>query len=103
MPVSEAEWARLRADAIAAPPPTALGASVLLPYQQALLEAIDRHEVVVMEKSRRIGATWGVAAQAVLMAGASRAARGMDVMYIGYNLDMAREFVDVCAMWMRRC
>lgn len=101
MPVSEAEWARLRADAIAAPPPTALGASVLLPYQQALLEAIDRHEVVVMEKSRRIGATWGVAAQAVLMAGASRAARGMDVMYIGYNLDMAREFVDVCAMWSR--
>ena len=25
----------------------------------------------------------------------------MDSFYIGYNLDMAREFIDVCAMWAR--
>lgn len=62
LPISEAEWARLRASATAAPPPTVEGQSVLMPYQQELLEAIDRHEVVVMEKSRRIGATWGVGA-----------------------------------------
>lgn len=74
---------------------------VLLPYQQELLRAVAEHSVTVYEKSRRIGATWGVGAQAVLTAGAARDQRGMDVLYIGYNLDMAREFIDVCAMWAR--
>lgn len=100
LPVSADEWAALRKDAIAAPP-LAEGESVLLPYQRRLLDALDRHEVVVMEKSRRIGATWGVGAHAALLAGAAKSARGMDVFYIGYNLDMAREFVDVCGMWAR--
>lgn len=74
---------------------------VLLPYQRDLVRAVSNHSVTVYEKSRRIGATWGVGAQAVLTAGAKREDRGMDVLYIGYNLDMAREFVDVCAMWAR--
>jgi phage FluMu gp28-like protein len=74
---------------------------VLLPYQRRLIETIAAHEVTVYEKSRRIGATWGVAAQAVLFSGAARAERGMDTLYIGYNLDMAREFVDVAAMWAK--
>lgn len=74
---------------------------VLLPYQKELLRATAANQVVVCEKSRRIGATWGVAADAVLAAGADRAAGGMDVFYIGYNLDMTREFVDTCAMWAR--
>lgn len=74
---------------------------VLLPYQRDLVRAVSQHSVTVYEKSRRIGATWGVGAQAVLTAGAKREDRGMDVLYIGYNLDMAREFVDVCAMWAR--
>jgi phage FluMu gp28-like protein len=30
-----------------------------------------------------------------------KSAGGMDTFYIGYNLDMAREFIDVCAMWAR--
>ena len=74
---------------------------VLLPYQRDLVRAVSQHSVTVYEKSRRIGATWGVGAQAVLTAGAKREDRGMDVLYIGYNLDMAREFIDVCAMWAR--
>ncbi|MCA3343302.1 MAG: hypothetical protein ING24_12790 [Roseomonas sp.] len=74
---------------------------VLLPYQRDLVRAVSKHSVTVYEKSRRIGATWGVGAQAVLTAGAKREDRGMDVLYIGYNKDMTREFIDVCAMWAR--
>ena len=74
---------------------------VLLPYQRDLVRAVAQHSVPVYEKSRRLGATWGVGAQAVLTAGAGRDQRGMDVLYIGYNLDMAREFIDVCPMWAR--
>ncbi len=101
MPISTEEWAKLRQDALAAPPPDVSQDGVLLPYQRALVEAVRRHDVVVYEKSRRIGATWGIGAQAVLFAGAQRQAGGMDTMYIGYNLDMAREFVSVCAMWAK--
>ncbi|MDJ0826967.1 MAG: hypothetical protein QNJ16_15850 [Rhodobacter sp.] len=74
---------------------------VLLPYQAELLAATAVSPLTVCEKSRRIGMTWGVGADAVLTAGAARSAGGMDVLYIGYNLDMAREFIDVCAMWAR--
>ena len=74
---------------------------VLLPYQQALISLTAEHALVVCEKSRRIGMTWGVGADAVLTAGAARSAGGMDVLYIGYNLDMAREFIDTCGMWAR--
>lgn len=74
---------------------------VLLRYQTELLETIARSQVTVVEKSRRIGATWAVAADAVLCAGAAREAHGSDVFYIGYNLEMAREFVDTCAEWAR--
>jgi phage FluMu gp28-like protein len=45
--------------------------------------------------------TWALGADAVLVSAAARAAGGMDTLYIGYNLDMAREFVDVAAMWAR--
>lgn len=74
---------------------------VLLSYQKRLLATTALSAVTVCEKSRRIGMTWAVAADAVLTAGAARAAGGMDVLYIGYNLDMAREFVDTSAMWAR--
>lgn len=74
---------------------------VLLPYQQDLLHATSANRVTVVEKSRRIGATWGVAADAALAAGAQRRAGGMDVFYIGFNRDMTREFIDTCGMWAR--
>lgn len=74
---------------------------ILLPYQKKGLLATASHSLVIWEKSRRIGATWGIAADAVLASGAARSAGGMDTMYIGYNLDMAREFIDTCAMWAK--
>jgi phage FluMu gp28-like protein len=60
-----------------------------------------KHPVVFCEKSRRIGMTWGIGADAVLNAASSKAAGGMDIFYIGFNLDMTREFIDVCAMWAK--
>lgn len=74
---------------------------VLMPYQQQLLALTAANKVVVVEKSRRTGFTWAAGADAVLTAGADRKAGGMDVLYLGYNLDMAREFIDTCAMWAK--
>lgn len=71
-------------------------AAVLLPYQRRWVE--DTAAVKVYEKSRRIGATWAEAADAVLSAARSG---GIDVYYISYNLDIAREFVLACAEWAR--
>lgn len=102
--VTAEDWARHRHQMLAELPPmlraTELPA-VLLPYQRELLAATSRSALVVVEKSRRIGATWGIGADAVLHAGAAKSAGGMDVLYLGYNLDMAREFIDTCAMWAR--
>lgn len=103
-PVTQAEWAALRRSAVQAMPAGLAGTSlpdVLLPYQKERQRALDEHQLVVDEKSRRIGATWGIGAAAVLTSGARRSAGGMDTLYIGYNLDMAREFIDVAAMWAR--
>lgn len=74
---------------------------VLLPYQQRVNAEMDTADVLFIEKSRRIGITWGVSANAVLIAAANRSAGGMDVFYIGFNLDMTREFIDTCASWAR--
>jgi len=103
-PVTQAEWAEHRREMLAELPAPLQGASlpaVLLPYQQELLASTAKHALTVTDKSRRIGATWGVGADAVLTAGARKSAGGMDVLYIGYNLDMAREFIDTCAMWAK--
>jgi phage FluMu gp28-like protein len=67
---------------------------VLLPYQQRWVQ--DTSQVKISEKSRRIGLTWAEAADDVLTAAAST---GMDVWYIGYNKDMAIEFILDCAQW----
>lgn len=72
-----------------------------LPYQQRLMSSVAASAVVVVEKSRRTGYSWAAAAIAVLTAAATSAAGGMDVFYMGYNLEMAREFVDYCAEWAR--
>ncbi|MGI8839748.1 MAG: terminase large subunit domain-containing protein [Caulobacteraceae bacterium] len=72
---------------------------VLLGYQREAVALCLASGFVVIEKSRRIGLTWGLAALAVLCAATRRSARGKNSFYIGYNLDMAREFVAICAMW----
>lgn len=78
-------------------PGTAL--KLFLKYQQVLLAAVYSSAVVVYEKSRRIGISWAMAAIAVLHAAAARSSKGQNVFYMGYNLEMAREFIDVCGWW----
>ena len=74
----------------------------LLPYQQrAVMKLSTGTNVLVIEKSRRIGMTWALAAYAVLTAARAKADKGMDAMYISYSQDMTREFVDACAMWAK--
>lgn len=69
---------------------------VLLPYQQSWIA--DKTPVKLWEKSRRIGASWGEAADTTLLAASSE---GMDAWYIGYNKDMAQEFIADCANWAK--
>ncbi|AOJ05123.1 hypothetical protein WS70_25745 [Burkholderia mayonis] len=70
--------------------------AVLLPYQQKW--AADTSPVKVCEKSRRVGLSWGEAADSALLAASQR---GMDVWYVGYNKDMAQEFIRDCADWAK--
>lgn len=74
---------------------------VLLSYQGTTVGLLDSAgtNVLVIEKSRRIGLTWGLGAYAVLKAARAKSAGGMDVMYISYSQEMTREFIDVCGMW----
>lgn len=73
-----------------APPP------VLLPYQQRWVA--DDSPLKLAEKSRRIGFTWGEAADDVLIASSDD---GSNVFYISATQDMAVEFIEACAMWAR--
>jgi phage FluMu gp28-like protein len=99
--ITSEEWQQHRRDAVRALPVGVSIPDVLLPYQQQLLATTAANQVTVVEKSRRTGFTWAAGADAVLTAGADKAAGGMDVLYLGYNLDMAREFIDTCGMWAR--
>ena len=69
---------------------------IFLPYQQRWLA--DDADVKIWEKSRRIGATWAEAADHVLR-GAKK--QGTDTFYIGYNQEIAREFIGDVSMWAR--
>ena len=70
--------------------------AVLLPYQQAWIA--DKSPVKVIEKSRRIGISWAEAADSCLSAST---AKGINTWYVGYNQDMALEFINDCATWTR--
>src|SRR6202161_247266 len=72
---------------------------ILLPYQRRWLA--DQSQVKVSEKSRRIGITWTEAADRALGA-ATTGRAGIDGWYIGYNKDMALEFIEAAARWARR-
>lgn len=103
--ITEAEWKKFRLErmALSSAELESVGGvdGVLLAYQKKLLSTTAIHRVTICEKSRRTGATWAVAADAVLTSAAERSAHGMDSFYIGYNLEMAREFIDTCAEWAR--
>src|SRR5208283_5445245 len=73
--------------------------AILLPYQRRWLA--DQSQVKVSEKSRRIGITWTEAADRALGA-ATTGRAGIDGWYIGYNKDMALEFVEAAARWAPR-
>lgn len=72
---------------------------VLLPYQRDWVA--DKSKVKVCEKSRRVGLSWAEAADAVLTAVPSKKAGGMDVWYVGYNKDMAEEFIRDVSNWAK--
>lgn len=72
---------------------------VLLPYQKTWLG--DKSPVKVVAKSRRIGLTWAQALDDVLKASTS-GREGMDVLYISFNQDMTREYIDTCAEWAKK-
>ncbi len=78
---------------------TVMVPTVLLPYQQAWIA--DRAQVKVCEKSRRVGLSWAEAADAALTGAAAADAGGDDTWYIGYNQDMAKEFIRDVAFWAK--
>lgn len=69
---------------------------MLLPYQQRWVG--DDSQVKLYEKSRRIGISWASACEAAIVAGS---ATGMDVWYVGYNREMAEEFIRDTADWLK--
>jgi len=81
---------------IVAEPREARTPMALLPYQQRW--CADRSQVKVMEKSRRVGMSWGEAADTALLAAS---ASGMNSFYIGYMKDMAKEFIADCASFAK--
>jgi phage FluMu gp28-like protein len=74
---------------------------LLLPYQAKANALMGESALTVIDKSRRVGLTWGVAAEAVLVAASARGDGGMNVFYTTYNLSLTREFIDTCAMWAK--
>lgn len=65
----------------------------LLEYQRDANELIMHHDVTVIEKSRRIGLSWGISWLSGFVASCARDAGGMDVFYMGFEKDMTRQFV----------
>lgn len=98
---SRDEWIRLRSAQGRATAPQWQDTAILLSYQAEVARQCERNDVVVVEKSRRTGATFGAAADAVLRSASTRADGGMDTLYMGTSHDMAKEFVDAAAMWAK--
>lgn len=93
------EWLAIRTEQGRATPADWRKAAPLLGYQRAIAIACEQYDVVFVEKSRRTGATWGAAADAVLRSAAARSSGGMDTLYMGTSHDMAKEFIDAAANW----
>lgn len=71
---------------------------ILLPYQ--VRWHLDKSQVRLCDKGRRIGFTWGAwAPEAVGEAALDEG--GMDQFYMGYNQGMAAEFIGDCATFAR--
>lgn len=61
----------------------------------------DRSQIKICTKSRQIGISWATAAEAVLVAGASKACGGMDVWYLSQSERDATEFTKDSGEWAR--
>ncbi|MDY0164650.1 MAG: hypothetical protein RBR60_15585, partial [Desulfobotulus sp.] len=59
-----------------------------LPYQAELIREVRASAVTVVEKSRRTGYSWAAGALAVGYAAKTKTEGGMNVFYMGYNLEM---------------
>lgn len=94
-------WIELRRESGRATPANYQDTPALLGYQAEIVRQCERHDVVVVEKSRRTGATWGAAADAVLRSASARNNGGMDTLYMGTSHDMAKEFIDAAGMWAK--
>lgn len=68
--------------------------SLLLPYQQKWIA--DSSPIKVWEKSRRIGASYSEALNSVIQASPKN---GQNTIYLSYNKDMTRGFINDCAFW----
>jgi phage FluMu gp28-like protein len=75
---------------------------VFLPYQREYLSVVEHQDVTIIEKSRRVGISWTDAADSCLTAAAKASAGGMDCLYIGYNKDMASEYIEAVADWTKK-
>ena len=74
--------------------------TILIPYQADIPALNAAHPLLVYEKSRRIGLSYGVSPFAVLASAFGHPVGGgpaQNIYYVGYNLDMAREFITYCA------
>jgi phage FluMu gp28-like protein len=69
---------------------------ILLPYQKRWLN--DGRPLRIWEKSRRVGASWVLALEAVLD---GMKERGRNTYYLSYNKDMTRQFIKDCLYWAR--
>ncbi len=67
---------------------------ILLPYQKEWLN--DKSKLRLWEKSRRIGASFTLALEAVLEA---LTENGNNTYYLSYNKDMTKQFIKDCAFW----
>ena len=73
--------------------------NLLLGYQKRWVA--DDSPLKIAVKSRRTGLTWAQAADDVLTAATAKNNGGTNCFYVGSNKEMAREFIDACAMWSR--
>lgn len=76
-----------------------MGAHVPILLQYQIDWVADRSPVKAGEKSRRVGLTWATALGAVLTASARVAKGGMDVYFMTYTEEGAKEFIRDCEKW----
>jgi phage terminase large subunit-like protein len=72
---------------------------ILLPYQKEWLLNSKKYPVSIWEKSRRIGASWVVACEAVM--NASKKNHPVNTYYISYEKDMTMQFIKDCTFFAK--